>query len=212
MANKFPGARPHYLLLTDDGYRRQFEALDKDDFIAAREVLGKLNEKRYLMLFNCGIKSGCSRLHKHMHVFPAPDSQEFELWPDRVEEGDQGIKLPFKAFLHRFDDKEKQRSDGYPPIDIVLPVYRSLLHKSRAALSMSDDDPTIPAHNVILDKNWLAVVPRRLAGPQGAGVNVLGMLGIILCDSEEAIAPLMEKGAANVLAEAGVPVGEGEEE
>ena len=147
-----------------------------------------------------------------MHVFPAPDPQEFKLWPDRVGEGDRGIKLPFKAFVHRFDDKEKQNGDSYPPVDILLPIYHSLLQKSRAALSMSDDDRSVPAHNVILDKNWLVVVPRRSAGPDGAGVNVLGMLGIILCDSEEAMGPWMEWGPANVLAEAGVPVGERKEE
>lgn len=62
MFNKFCMYRPHLLLLTKDGYRRQYEQLDLQDLQAVWNVLQSLNW-RYFMFFNCGKDGGCSRLH-----------------------------------------------------------------------------------------------------------------------------------------------------
>lgn len=62
MFNKFCMYRPHMLLLTSDGWRRQFQQLDLDDLSAAWDVLSTLGW-RYFMFFNCGKDGGCSRLH-----------------------------------------------------------------------------------------------------------------------------------------------------
>ncbi|KAI8304892.1 Diadenosine 5',5'''-P1,P4-tetraphosphate phosphorylase 2 [Colletotrichum sp. SAR11_240] len=44
--NKFCAYRPHLILLTANGYRRQFEPLGREDLEAARDVLRGLNSKR----------------------------------------------------------------------------------------------------------------------------------------------------------------------
>lgn len=62
MFNKFCMYRPHLLLLTKDGWRRQYEQLDLQDLQAVWNVLESLNW-RYFMFFNCGKDGGCSRLH-----------------------------------------------------------------------------------------------------------------------------------------------------
>lgn len=78
--NKFSSARPHLSVLTEDGFTRQHEPLNLADINALHTVLTSLqknSKRRYLAIFNCGIDSGCSRLHKHMQVFPAgPDPVE----------------------------------------------------------------------------------------------------------------------------------------
>jgi ATP adenylyltransferase len=194
--NKFPAGRPHCLILTQDGFRRQYEALKMDDLTAACQVLSSL-ESRHLLLFNCGIDSGCSRLHKHVHIFPAPDPDKITLWPDLDE-----LKLPFKAFVHRFHNR-------LPPVGEILEIYQGLLRQAESALgsALLDGDAAVP-HNVVMDRNWLVVIPRRAAGWDGADTNAAGMLGMIWVHSEEKVKIWLEKGPANVLAQIGVPAAE----
>ncbi|KAK4245716.1 hypothetical protein C7999DRAFT_16125 [Corynascus novoguineensis] len=197
MANKFPSARPHYLILTQDGFRRQHEALDMDDMTAARHVLSSLSRcRRHLVIFNCGIDGGCSRMHKHMQVFPAPAS-EFPLWPDNVAEEP---KLPFKAFMRRF------RNGVLPEPRELLDIYRALLRRAERAVGHAalEGEAAVP-HNVILDRNWLVVVPRLSGAWDGLSTNAAGMLGMVWISSEDKLDVWLERGPANVLAQVGVP-------
>ncbi|KAK4235327.1 hypothetical protein C8A03DRAFT_17916 [Achaetomium macrosporum] len=195
--NKFPAARSHLLILTQDGFRRQHEALDLDDLTAARQVLASL-ESRHLLLFNCGIDSGCSRMHKHMHAFPAPDPEKFALWPD--DANSEHVKPSFKFFMHRF-------SDGLPPPDALLGIYRGLVRRAERAAGYiaREGERAAVAHNVILDRSWLLVVPRRAAGWDGVDTNAAGMLGMVWVHSEEKMKLWLERGPANVLARLGIP-------
>ncbi|KAK3902249.1 hypothetical protein C8A05DRAFT_44284 [Staphylotrichum tortipilum] len=195
MVNKFPAARPHLLILTQDGFKRQYEALTPDDLTAGRLVLSSLRT-RHLLLFNCGISGGCSRLHKHMQVLPAPDPATFVLWPD-VE----GLKPPFRFFRYRFGP------GGLPEADELARIYRALLRRAERALGCRVllGEAAIP-HNVVLDRRWLVVIPRRAAGWEGADANAAGMLGLMWLSSEEKAKLWAEKGPAAVLARLGVPV------
>lgn len=193
MANKFPAARPHLLILTQDGFRRQWEPLDIDDFTAAHEGIS-LFSGRHLLLFNCGINGGCSRLHKHMQLLPAPDPDKYTLWLDAEEP-----QLPFKFFIHRFQD-------GLPAPSKLLGVYETLLRKAEKVV---DDAPVegeaaIP-HNVIMDQNWMVVIPRRSSSWGGVGANAASMLGMVWVHNEETMNIWLERGPANVLARLGVP-------
>ncbi|KAK4098995.1 hypothetical protein N658DRAFT_498813 [Parathielavia hyrcaniae] len=196
--NKFPAARPHLLVLTQDGFRRQYEALNMDDFRAAVQVISSLAtgtaKNRYLLLFNCGINSGCSRLHKHMHIFPAPDRGQFPLWLDSDEP-----RLPFRFFMHRFQS-------GLPSAHEIVDIYRALLRRAERAAghSVLEGEAAVP-HNVIMDRNWLIVIPRRSPGWEGADTNAAGMLGMLWVHNEEKMKVWLEKGPANVLARIGVP-------
>ncbi|KAK0728881.1 ATP adenylyltransferase-domain-containing protein [Lasiosphaeria miniovina] len=209
--NKFSAARPHLLLLTQDGFRRQHEALDIQDFTALWQVLSSLGggRKRYLAIFNCGIDGGCSRLHKHMQLFPAPDADKFALWPDSSDgpsvQQQVAAGLPFKCFIHRFEN-------GLPLADALLGIYQTLLAQAEDVLDRIHEkkseetgaDEAIP-HNVVLDRNWILVVPRRAAGVNGADANAAAMLGMVWVANDQKLRPWMEHGPANVLARVGVP-------
>lgn len=80
VANKFALARPHIMVLTTDGHRRQYEPLDESDLTAAWTILNSVSEhgdsgskaRDYVVFYNCGRDGGCSRLHKHMQLIPTP--------------------------------------------------------------------------------------------------------------------------------------------
>jgi len=227
--NKFSAARPHVLILTEDGHRRQYEPLDIGDIQALRSVLSSLvktGETRYLGIYNCGVDSGCSRLHKHLQVFPAPELPElesqtqgegegkgFSLWPDSMGEDEDQLKnLPMKCFVKKFD-----QADEFPGEDEILQAYTELLEKATQALTQATrkggvdiaiaKEGVIP-HNVILDKKWMVVVPRRNAGLHGLVPNAAAILGMVWVPNEKQLKAWMGEGVSRVLAHAGIPQGQ----
>ena len=193
--NRFCAARPHLLLVTQDGFRRQHEELDSDDITALWQVLSSFKQKRYLAIFNCGIDAGCSRLHKHMQLFPAPAPDDFALWPDRG--GDS--TPPFQCFVHRFEDR-------FPSVDTLTGIYQTLLRQAEKAVGRpaKREGEAIP-HNVVLDRQWIMVAPRRTAGLNGAVANAAAMLGMVWVANDEMLKLWTELGPANVLAHVGIP-------
>ncbi|KAM7192415.1 ATP adenylyltransferase domain containing protein [Naviculisporaceae sp. PSN 640] len=234
--NKFPAARPHFLILTANGYRRQFEPLDERDLWAMWTVMGKFNgygnygtnggktKQRHISFFNCGLKSGCSRLHKHMQVFPilaehkteleeGEASEEFKLWPDIEDPEFYEQVLPFTVAIARLNEE-----NGYMTRTRLLETYQSLLKEAEGYLGDSlekqvygdghgECESAIP-HNVLLDRNWMVVIPRRAAGWKGADCNAISMLGMNWVSSEEKIDQWARLGPAEVLKRVGVPVRE----
>ncbi|KAK5997631.1 ATP adenylyltransferase [Cladobotryum mycophilum] len=203
--NKFCIARPHFLLLTEDGFRRQYEALDLEDLTAAHSVITSLTSKReYMVLYNGGIDAGCSRLHKHMQVIPKPDG--YRLWLDdydqdsRVKTSSLMDSIPFQYFMTRF-------SDTFLDPDALLRTYTSLLKEAQGALRdwTTPKEGHVIAHNVVLTRKWIIIIPRRKAGVNGADTNAAGMLGMIWVSSKDRLQRWVELGPSDILAEIGVP-------
>ncbi|KAF5512960.1 Diadenosine 5',5'''-P1,P4-tetraphosphate phosphorylase 2 [Colletotrichum aenigma] len=199
MFNKFCAYRPHLILLTANGYRRQFEPLGREDLEAARDVLRGLNSKggsEYLVIFNCGKDGGCSRLHKHMQVIPAPS--DFRLWPD--EEALEAA-VPYEYLLKRFEN-------GVPGGEEVAGMYGEMLRAATALVpgreEVVEEDGVAVPHNVVLSERWMVVVPRTKMDVDGGGVNAAGMLGMVWASGEETYERWMGLGPREVLAEVGV--------
>lgn len=199
--NKFPAARPHFLVLTQDGFKRQYEALDIDDITAALHVLSSF-KTRQVLFFNCGVNSGCSRMHKHMQVFPAPDPEQFPLWPDLKES-----KPPFKYFVRR-----SHPNTGPPAAKAIAAAYQTLLRRAAEAVGhvghvALEGEAALP-HNLIMTRDWLVVVPRRAVSWEGAGSSAPGMLGMVWVHNEETVKLWLEKGPAKILSRVGFPADE----
>lgn len=177
----FSGARPHFLLLTADGHRRQHEPLDLEDVAAARAVLSALGED-YTLLYNGGEDAGCSRVHKHMQLLPRPRGA-FTEWRDLALDG---APLPYRYFARVFPSE-------LPEPEALLAVYAELLEQAGAALRdqvrktskpMPAAEDTAQAHNVILDREGIVVIPRERAGVAGFSANAAGMFGMLWMSDE----------------------------
>ncbi|KAK2020936.1 hypothetical protein LX32DRAFT_632389 [Colletotrichum zoysiae] len=218
--NKFCAYRPHLMLVTADGRRRQFEALDGADLGAAREVLAGLRRRggqEYLVIFNCGKKGGCSRLHKHMQVIPAPDA--IPLWPDEAGASGGRQEPPFRYFLHRFAGPLNGGGGGggdeareLPSADELVGAYQRLLRQAAAlvpgregiAKDTGDRELAVVPHNVVLGGRWMVVIPRVADGVDGAGVNAAGMLGVVWAAEAETVDKWKRLGPGRVLGEVGI--------
>jgi ATP adenylyltransferase/5',5'''-P-1,P-4-tetraphosphate phosphorylase II len=190
--NKFALARPHLLLLTKDGFKRQWEALDKADLMAAWRVLTSLGDN-YTITYNCGEAAGCSRIHKHLQVLPSSKTSVLPL-----DSQDRGASLPFQYFQHLF------QTQLLCP-DKLSSIYQDLLLSATKTLQVQEADVghAYP-HNMILTNRWIMVIPRKRSGLNGANSNAQGMLGNIAVSSKEEAGKWIKQGPLNVLAQLGV--------
>ncbi|KAF5600843.1 ATP adenylyltransferase II [Fusarium pseudoanthophilum] len=203
VANKFCFSRPHLMMLTRDGYCRQYEPLNHSDFEAAWGNLASLNNATadYVVFFNCGKDGGCSRLHKHVQLMPLPASGfvvDF-LNSDSTKEP----KVPFEWFYHRFQDSATAAAKG---TEIYLHLLQQATEAWKASTGKDIPDGQACPHNVAFTSRWIVVIPRRKAAVnKEAGVNSLGMLGVIAVATEKEIENWVKLGLTKSLRELGVP-------
>ncbi|KAF5566680.1 ATP adenylyltransferase II [Fusarium phyllophilum] len=208
IANKFCFSRPHLMMLTRDGYSRQYEPLSQSDFDAAWGTLASLNDATtdYVVFFNCGKDGGCSRLHKHVQLMPLPASGfavNF-LNSDTTEEP----KVPFEWFYHKFEDNVATASKA---TEIYLQLLQQATEAWKASTGKDIPDGHACPHNVAFTPRWIVVIPRRKAAVnKEAGVNSLGMLGVIAVATEKEIENWVKLGLTNSIRELGVPRNFGE--
>ncbi|KAH8694606.1 hypothetical protein BGZ61DRAFT_452174 [Ilyonectria robusta] len=194
--NGFASYRPHYLLLTADGHRRQREPLDIEDFRAIHALLN-MNGSDHLIFFNCGAEAGCSREHKHLQAIP---KESFDGAPwcnlDQAEE-----TLPFAYY-------ERKLEEDLDP-DVSLIIYREGLQQVERALNRkTTKEGGAPPHNMIMDRHRMVMIPRSKAGIDPLGANSGGMLGMIWTKNEETMQKWLEIGPQKILEAGGVPKSE----
>ncbi|KAF5004777.1 hypothetical protein FDECE_8767 [Fusarium decemcellulare] len=205
IANKFSFARPHLLLLTSDGYKRQYEPLDEDDLTAAWDQLNTLSTSSdYVAFYNCGPDGGCSRLHKHLQLMPMPQGS-FAAFLDNPDEHKEP-KVPYQWFYHQLES---------PTPASLTNAYLDLLQQATVALQgssqrNSNTNSTLSLgaaypHNMILTKRWIVVIPRRRGTVNGVGTNSVGMLGVLPVATQDEVDTWVQMGLVNTLRELGVP-------
>lgn len=209
--NKFNVFRPQYLILHVDDSRRQHEVLSLDDLAISAALLQGVETPHYV-IYNCGREAGCSREHKHLQVFPKPGTNEdedgydmFRFFEEAAAEtagkGNADVpKVPFKFFLHRFQDGESENPKR------VKEIYDGFLKESKALLGIPEDAEFCP-HNVIMIKEWIMVIPRVKADVEGASANSVGMMGLLWMTKREQVDKWKKLGPAWVLGEIGVSSG-----
>jgi ATP adenylyltransferase/5',5'''-P-1,P-4-tetraphosphate phosphorylase II len=187
--NLFCVERPQLLMLTVDSWRRQHEALDVDDVRAVLEVLRTW--KGWYVIFNCGEKGGCSRLHKHVQGLRGPPYA----WEKFV---DGGADVPFRFFMRRVGG-----GFGGGEAEELVRVYGEMLEECRGVLGVEQAEAC--PHNVVLWDEWIVVVPRRRGIWEGASANTGGMMGSVWVKDQAEVDKWVGLGCANVLRELGVP-------
>jgi ATP adenylyltransferase len=190
--NMYCTYRPQYLLLTLDGFRRQWEPLDIDDFTAAYTLLTSLNDE-YIIFYNCKEEAGCSRLHKHLQAIP---KDSFDPWQNL----NKNVKdVPFTYF-------SKSYGPQLPSPEELHKTYTGFIQEADRLLNSPCTKPNeAPAHNMILDKRGMVVIPRRCVGIEDVGANACGMLGMIWVSHDYMMKEWMAVGPRKVLTAAGVP-------
>lgn len=187
------------LVLPTTEFALQTDDLDMNDITAAWTVL-KAIASPYMVIYNCGAGAGSSLGHKHLQLFPLPDTAAMTLFPSRASKTksvDTAIlDVPFQHFVSRLKATATSLD--------VFATYKSLLLMTREAHRAA---ATGPDYNVVFTAEWMALIPRQtvnFGGPQGA--NAAGMVGMVGIPNQEHRRQWAERGYTEYLKVLGLEV------
>jgi ATP adenylyltransferase/5',5'''-P-1,P-4-tetraphosphate phosphorylase II len=163
-----------------------------------------------LGIFNCGFEAGSSIGHKHMQVLP---KAEVELFPDSAAADQRGGMCLMTS--SSFPDASAKHSPGivadpdvpykhaiwYLPTSASTQSIFSAYATARILLGVTDG----AAHNVVLTKDWIIVIPRSKAGVGKIIANAYAMMGVVWANSDAQMEEWKSYGPVEVLREIGMP-------
>ncbi|KAL9582172.1 MAG: hypothetical protein Q9203_005607 [Teloschistes exilis] len=186
------------LILHTTLFEPQTDDLNHRD-LALAWVLLKAYKTPQMVIYNCGVESGSSQGHKHLQIFPQQNCPGFAMWPGKAASVDEITTdisgIPFKHFVIRLPNDAS--------VDYVFQRYERLLNETRKAFLVAGGGSD---YNLILVRDWLALVPRQSKGPGEVMFNAANIAGLMWTkddDFKERIIRMLPGG----LAELGIPKG-----
>ncbi len=171
--NKYPVQTSHMLLITQD-WQPQTGWLSTEDW---RSVARVDSTTTGLWFFNSGPDAGASQPHRHLQLLPRATGERIcarEDWFQRCAEGKTTSA-----------DDPLLRSSRVAAISSTLTgetlqqLYLALVGDLGLGNPTTDDCPR-GAYNLLLSRQWMAIVRRRTEGIRGFSVNALGFAGSLL--------------------------------
>lgn len=196
LLNKFNVIDDHLLVATHR-FVDQRAPLGLADFDA---LAACMRGRASLGFYNAGREAGASQAHRHLQVVPLP------LAPD-------GPGLPAESLIgHPRPGGPPERRDGLPFPHALIGTApdagaRAVRDAYLAVLEATGLRPAagsgwLPPYNLLVDRQWMMLVPRARDEVDGIPVNALGYAGSLLVRDEAGLARLRRAGPLNVLARA----------
>ena len=192
--NKYPVQTTHMLLITKD-WQPQTGWLSMEDWRSLARVDAMTTG---LWFFNSGPDAGASQPHRHLQLLPRSAGERIcarEDWFQRCAEGTTTSAQD--PLLH---------SAQVAPIRSTLTA--ETLHQLYLALAAdlglghpTTDDCPRGAYNLLLSRQWMAMVRRRREGIRGFSVNALGFAGSLL-STEASDRPWIQRSGPEALLQA----------
>lgn len=199
LLNKF-NVMDHHILMVTTEFEPQLTPLDTEDFLAAQICL---QARDGLVFYNGGATAGASVEHKHLQMIPLPLSVE-ERFPfhhliRQIAEPDQPLatKLPFK---HRVIGTDFRDTSSLEEQREAAANNSKRYHRLLQALDLSaNSDGLMTAHNLLMTRDAIWVIPRHIEAEQGLSVNALGFAGTLLVKNQEQLEQLDRIGCLELL-------------
>ncbi len=167
--NKFPVIDRHLLLVTNE-FERQTDPLTHHDFIVLAEALNCLGG---LVFYNGGRVAGASQAHKHLQCIPAlTNAASLNGFTAALADitpliAIQREDLPWRhAFV-------RHAKDASVSVDRLIEAYSLACRQ----VGMTTSSDPMPPYNLLVDSDWLLVVPRSRECHEGISINSLGYAG-----------------------------------
>ena len=175
--NKYPVQSAHMLLITQT-WQPQTGWLSLDDWRALALVDATTTG---LWFFNSGPNAGASQPHRHLQLLPRAAGEPIcarQDWFRRCAADPTALA-----------DDPLFRSSRVAPL--TSPLTGETLHRIYLSLtgelglgSPSNDSCPRGAYNLLLSRQWMAIVRRQTEGIRGFSVNALGFAGSLLSTDE----------------------------
>ena len=175
--NKYPVQSAHMLLITQT-WQPQTGWLSLDDWRALALVDATTTG---LWFFNSGPNAGASQPHRHLQLLPRGAGEPICARQDWFRRCAAGSTAQADGLLFR--------SSRVAPL--TFPLTGEMLHQIYLSIagelglgSPSNDSCPRGAYNLLLSRQWMAIVRRQTEGIRGFSVNALGFAGSLLSTDE----------------------------
>ena len=188
--NKYPVQLGHMLLITKQ-WKPQSGWLNKDDF---QEIVNIEKDTNGLWFFNSSKEAGASQPHRHIQLLRRGDHEivcpREEWFKSRANKNIYSTSNMSKsiAILTR-------ESEGF---DDLYKAYKSLCIKMKVGNIDSDKSPLNP-YNLLITKDWIAIIRRIKEKAYGFNINALGFAGYFLGKKNSNIKLLISEGPEKIL-------------
>lgn len=201
--NKFPVCL-HHLVLARREFAEQLSPLERSDFLALAQVQSELGG---LGFYNGGAAGGASQRHKHVQWIPEATGNASlrdlrHGLPAQARSGDQAQHAEL-LLVHCF-----VRVQSGLGCDVEA-AARSMHEAFEAACNtlglIPDETGLLPPCNMLVDSDWMLVLPRSREHFEGVSLNALSYGGTIYVRHTDQIEAIRQSGPLRVLAEVGFP-------
>jgi ATP adenylyltransferase len=177
LLNKFPVYDDHVLVVTR-AFAEQDGVFDAGDFAGLARLLGAMDGIAFV---NSGRQAGASQAHRHLQFIPRVDVPLQKLLaaaplPPPATAGTIG-KLPFR---HALVSLPALPADAAAAGALLVDCFQ----RACAHIGLQAVDGRMPAHNLLLDRRWLLLVPRRQEAWDfdggRLGLNAMTFAGVVL--------------------------------
>lgn len=201
--NKFPVCL-HHLVLARREFAEQLSPLEQIDFLALAQVLSELSG---LGFYNGGAAGGATQRHKHVQWIPeAVGNASLRDWQRglpadaRVGEQVQHAQLPLAHCFVRVCS-----SLGCEVEEAARSMHEAFESACHALGLIPDAAGLLPPCNMLVDSDWMLVLPRSREHFEGIALNALSYGGTIYVRHTDQIDTIRANGPLRVLAEVGFP-------
>lgn len=202
MLNKYPVLENH-LLITTREFVAQHEWLTLADFRALWQTLAACDG---LAFFNSHPVAGASQPHRHLQLVPPPLAAGVPgvpvtaLFPQAMWQADGTGRLPQWPFAHALCRLPAGlTADPQQAAALTLRRYHQLL--AATGVGEQAGAPATAAYNLLVTRDWLLLVTRRLPQAHGVAINALAFAGSLFVRGAGRWAWLGRHGPQALLAE-----------
>lgn len=203
LLNKF-NVMDHHILMVTTEFAQQREPLNSEDFHAA---LTCLQAQQGLVFFNGGPEAGSSITHKHLQMIPFTKTENetdnnypFESLFKHLPLAAEGSKQSTLPFPHKVARTSCPAGDESDEIRRCAELNCRNYHRMLSELELHNlADGLAPAHNLLMTREHLWVVPRSQSSYNNLAINALGFAGTILVKDDHQLTQLDQIGCLELL-------------
>lgn len=194
--NKYPVCENHVVLARSD-IAQQLEPLEYQDFLALAALIC---EEGGLGFYNGGPLAGASQAHKHVQWIPEAD-------------GNASLSYVCQQLSADADEHSVHQISQFAMPHAVIRLStshdvdeyaRSLFVAYQLACMRLKQEPDelglMPPANILVDRQWLLMVPRTLQQAEQVAVNALSFGGVLYVNDEVHVDTIRKVGPLRLLA------------
>ena len=171
--NKYPVQTSHMLLITQD-WQPQTGWLSMEDWWSLARIDATTTG---LWFFNSGPDAGASQPHRHLQLLPRAAGERICARDDWFRRCAQNTTMSAQDPLLR--SSRVAAISSTLTGETLQELYLALADDLGLGHPTTDDCPR-GAYNLLLSRQWMAIVRRRREGIRGFSVNALGFAGSLL--------------------------------